>query len=202
MWYLPGMKRSRTRKLLVISALAPVAVFFLTALAIVADGLTDELTPCDVGVVLGNRVEPDGRPSARLEARLDRALDLYRKGFFAEVIVSGGTGEEGFDEAAVMKRYLVERGVPPDRIRADGQGVNTLATACNASRILAGKGQTSALVVSQFYHLPRAKLAFRRAGISRVASARARFFEWRDIYATAREVVAFYDYLLFARASA
>jgi len=165
--------------------------FVLTAAVIVADGLRDEVRPSDVGLVLGNTVEADGRPSARLRARLDKALELYRAGLFAEVIVSGGVGVEGFDEAVVMKQYLMARGVPEARIHADSRGLDTQSTARNAAATMAARGWGSALVVSQYYHVPRCRLALTRAGVVSVASAHADYFEARDLYSTAREVVAY-----------
>jgi hypothetical protein len=46
---------------------------------LVYDGTTDDLQPVDVGVVFGNTVTPGGQPSARLRARLDRAIVLYQE---------------------------------------------------------------------------------------------------------------------------
>lgn len=70
---------------------------------IVTDGLNDELEVVDVAVVLGNKVELNGQPSDRLQARLDKAVKLYEEDFFKYIIVSGGKGKEGLDEAEVMR---------------------------------------------------------------------------------------------------
>ncbi len=165
--------------------------FVLIAVLIVIDGMRDEISPSDVGLVLGNTVQADGQPSARLRARLDKTLELYRAGLFAEVIVSGGVGVEGFDEAEVMKRYLIDNGVPEARIHVDSQGLDTHRTARNAAAMMAAHGWSSALVVSQYYHIPRCRLALARSGVASVASAHADYFEARDLYSTAREVVAY-----------
>ena len=96
-------------------------VFFIVAVvALVSDGLTDELGKADAGLVLGNTVEREGKPSARLRARLDRALALHREGYFPLIVVSGAVGKEGHDEPAEMQDYLVKRGVPPDHVAVDG----------------------------------------------------------------------------------
>jgi vancomycin permeability regulator SanA len=184
---------SRKRVLVGIAVLAAVLVL-LPAAVIVCDGLSDRIAVCDVGIVLGSKVELDGTPSLRLAARLDRAAELYAQGCFPRVIVSGGTGVEGFDEAAVMKQYLVDHGVPRDRIITDSLGVDTLATARNASRIMNDEGLRSALVITQYFHLTRTKLALRRCGVTELASAHARFCEWRDVFSLAREVAGMYYY--------
>jgi len=50
-------------------------------------------------------------------------------------------------------------------------------------------------VVSQYFHLPRARLALRRFGIETVYSAHAFFFEARDVYSSVREVFGYGEYL-------
>jgi uncharacterized SAM-binding protein YcdF (DUF218 family) len=54
----------------------------------------------------------------------------------------------------------------------------------------------SALVVSQYFHVPRMRLAMKRSGVATVFSAHARYFELRDVYSTAREVVGYGAYFL------
>ena len=51
--------------------------------------MRDDIHEADVAVVLGNTVNPDGTPSRRLAARLDLAVDLYQRGLFRNVLVSG-----------------------------------------------------------------------------------------------------------------
>jgi len=190
------MSRIHPKRVATRAAVGACAAFAAAFLAISAAGLWDDARPADVCVVLGNTVGRDGRPSDRLRARLDKAVELYRAGTFPEVIVSGGVGEEGFDESAVMKRYLVERGIPEARVHTDGRGLDTFETARNARAEMAARGWRSALVVSQYFHVPRCRLALRRAGIGDVSSAHANYFEPRDLYSTAREVFAYAYYLV------
>lgn len=153
--------------------------------------------PADVAVVLGNRVRPDGRPSPHLRHRLERALALYEQGLVRNLLVSGALGREGHQEADVMAEWLIARGVPPARVARDPQGWTTLATAHNARRILAERGWRSAVVVSQYYHLPRCRLAFWRCGVPLAGAAAARFRPGRrEPYALLREWVGFYVYLV------
>ena len=188
--------RKRVKKILLATLLLVSASFLSGAGLIVADGLRDDIRPADVAIVLGNTVESDGRPSARLRARLDKAAELYRGGLFRHVIVSGGVGVEGFDEAEVMKAYLVGQGVPEGSIIADGGGLTTSLTARNAARVMRDRGWRSALVISQYFHVPRARLAVESRGVRPVYSAHAEYFEWRDVYSVAREVVGYGAYLV------
>ena len=192
------MRRTRIKRTLLFTALPIVLAFTLVATLIVADGLIDDIRAADVAIVPGNTVEKDGRPSARLRARLDQAVALYRQGLFPNVIVSGGVGSEGFDEAEVMKSYLVENGVPEGSIHVDSGGATTYLTAKNAARMMRENGWQSAMVVSQYFHISRMRLALKRSGVTTVFSAHAQYFELRDIYSIAREVVGYVAYLLRA----
>ncbi|MGF1603553.1 MAG: YdcF family protein [Thermosynechococcaceae cyanobacterium] len=171
------------------------SVFMLFALLIVGSGLNDDIHRADVGVVLGNKVETNGQPSDRLRARLDKAVQLFEQGMFSHIIVSGGLGAEGFDEAVVMKQYLIDQGVPALQIYLDSQGLTTALTAKNAAQIMQKNDWSSALVISQYFHVPRTRLAFQQMGLSPVYAAHADFFEIRDIYSVAREVVGYGAYL-------
>lgn len=182
------------KKLLLASLLLISGSFLSGALLIVADGLGDDIHTADVAIVLGNTVESDGRPSARLRARLDKAVELYRGGLFRHVIVSGGTGVEGFNEAEVMKSYLVSQGVPEGDVIADGEGLTTSLTARNAARVMKEREWQSALVISQYFHISRTRLAVESYGVRPVYSAHAEYFELRDVYSIAREVIGYGAY--------
>ena len=184
------------KRLLLASLLLISGSFLSGAVLIVADGLRDDIHPADVAVVLGNTVESDGRPSARLLARLDKAVELYRGGLFRHVIVSGGIGAEGFNEAEVMKRYLVSQGVPEGHIIADGEGLTTSLTARNAARVMKAQRWQSALVISQYFHISRTRLAVESYGVRPVYSAHAEYFELRDVYSIGREVIGYGAYLM------
>ncbi len=174
-------------------------LFVIASAALVIDGLNDHVHKADVAVVLGNAVQPNGQPSPRLKARLDKAVQLYRQGLFSNIIVSGGVGIEGYDEAVVMKRYLMMQGVPDNHVFVDSDGRTTYLTAKHSAHLMKEKRWTSALVISQYFHIPRTRLALKQFGVLSIYSAHAEFFEVRDIYSTAREVVGYGSYLLRGR---
>jgi vancomycin permeability regulator SanA len=175
---------------------AGVGAVLICAGLILADGLTDDIRRSDVAVVLGSKVNPDGSPSPRLAARLERALELYEGGWTPRILVSGGTGVEGVAEGTAMKRWLVERGVPEGAVIVDDQGVDTRATAHNAAALMRAHDLHSAIVVSQYFHIPRTKLAFAQEGLPGVGSAHPDYFEARDLYSLAREIPGYASYLM------
>lgn len=171
--------------------------FGVHVLIITLDGFIDEKQHVDVAVILGNKVEPDGKPSGRLKSRLEKAVELYREGYFNQIIVSGGVGVEGYDEAEVMKQYLVQKGIPSDQIITDSMGLNTRATAKNTTEIMGEINDKSVMVITQFYHISRTKLAFHQSGFKEVYSAHSNYLELRDLYSLSREFFAYYKYLFF-----
>lgn len=181
------------------AAIGAMATLAAAALFVVVAGMSEDVRPRDAAVILGSKVELTGQPSARLAARLERGAALWTSGAARVIIVSGGVGKEGYDEGLVMRDYLIGRGVPSASILVDSAGVDTEATALNCARLMRQHGLRSVTVVSQYFHVPRTRLALRAHGIANPGSAYARFFELRDLYSIAREVVALPVYWFKAR---
>jgi len=168
-------------------------LYLLSCVVILAFGMFATYQSAEYAVVLGNQVTESGRPSARLAARLDRAIDIYQKGIVRKIIVSGATGAEGHNEANVMAAYLRVAKIPRRDIIIDTDGCNTMATARNAKFIIGGK---SVVVVTQYFHIPRTRLAFGKVGFKHIGAAYPKYYELRDIYSLLREVPACIYYLV------
>ena len=175
-------------------AIGLLASFILGLIAIAAFGLQDRVVDADLAVIPGNTVNVDGTPSRRLAGRLDAALDLYRSGRCKVLLVSGGIGSEGFDEAAVMKAYLVARGVPAAAVVTDNHGINTFETARFAASLMRANGYNSSILVSQYFHLARFSIAMHKHGVDAAGHVHARYFEARDFYSLSREFFGVIDY--------
>ena len=169
-------------------------VFLVGSIAIAIDGQFDHLHAADLAVVLGSKVNRDGRPSDGLQARLDHAVTLYRQGYCKFILVSGGHGVEGYDEPVVMHRYLEEQGVPGAIIFEDNAGKNTWATAQNTALFLKAHNLKSVLIVSEYFHMPRCRLAFARFGIQPIYWSHAHLWARRNFYSLPREVVGYAGY--------
>lgn len=172
------------------TAIALATCVLAAAAALVAAGLLADDADADIAVVLGNTVAADGSPSARLAARLDRAYDCYAATRCREIFVSGGIDPAGHDEAAAMRAYLEARGVPADRIVTDSAGADTWATARHASAYMRTRGYTRAMAVTQYFHVPRTRLALHRHGVAEVSAGYPRYAEARDLYSILRELPA------------
>ncbi len=173
------------------------ALWFLIHTAVSAVvGIRDDIGNADVIVVFGNKVHVDGTVSKRLKARLDRAWELHSTGKAPAVIVSGGLGYEGHEEALVMRQYLINRGIPGDAIIVDKDGYDTYRTARNGAAFMSRQGLSSAILVTQYYHIVRARMAFRAFGVKTLHHACAKMGpEPREPLTLVREFLAFYYYL-------
>ncbi|MDZ4170310.1 MAG: YdcF family protein [Coriobacteriia bacterium] len=158
-------------------------------------GTTDYRRTADAIVVLGARVHENGMLSSSLRDRVDAAVGLHEEGLAPLVIMSGGIDDNGTDEAAAMAQYAIARGVPQAAIEIDYAGENTDATVRNTIEML-GSG-ARVMAVSQFYHLPRIKMAFRLAGedVATVPAPALQPIPGTPAF-VAREIPAFWVYWL------
>jgi vancomycin permeability regulator SanA len=119
----------------------------------------------DVAVVFGAEVLPSKAPSDFLRARLDIAYELWRTGKVKAILVSGDNGDVHYNEPDAMRAYLLGKGVPDVKVVADYAGFDTYDTCVRAVRIF---GVTSATLVTQSYHMPRALATCRTIGLDAV----------------------------------
>lgn len=185
--------RKKARIVFIVVALLMLSLLAAIS-ALVLDGFTDDLFTADAALILGNSVFPDGTLSPRLRGRVERGMELYKSGFVSKIVVSGGLGKEGHYEGAAMAGWLMAQGVPERDILIDNEGINTAASAKNFAAICDAHGFESVIVVSQFFHISRCRLAMKQAGIARVGTAHSRVYSTRDVYSTLREVVAYGKY--------
>jgi uncharacterized SAM-binding protein YcdF (DUF218 family) len=135
-----------------------VSVAALTGLIcglIVVQGSRDEPRQSGAAVVLG-AAQWNGDPSPVLRARLDHALDLYRRGIVGKIILTGGVAAgDTLSEAAAGKQYLIERQLPPEVLLLDERSTTTWENVQNAAELARANGINSVLLVSDPFHMLR-----------------------------------------------
>ena len=159
----------------------------------------DASAEADVAVVLGAAVRSGGHPSPALARRTRHAVRLARAGVVRHLLLTGGVGRHPPSEASVMRAVAVEAGIDPARLVLEETAASTLESARACARIITERGWTRVLLVSDSYHLPRARLAFRHFGIVARGSAppgRGDTAEWRWILFHMRELVAIPWYVI------
>ncbi|MBM3747622.1 MAG: YdcF family protein [Acidobacteria bacterium] len=148
-----------------LALLAAAGVLLQTVLGIRRQSYLDEARPADVILVLG-AAEYRGRPSPVLKARLDHGLELYRRRLAPRILTTGGAGGDPvFTEAAVGRDFLRQRGVPAEAIIVEAEGESTLESAVAAAEIMRRMGLKSCVVVSDGYHVFRAKKILEARGL-------------------------------------
>lgn len=145
----------------------------------------------EFAIVLGAGVKKNGKPGSFLKQRLDDSVDLYNKGIIKKVLVSGDNGEKSYDEISAMNEYLVNAGIPQNKIFGDYAGFDTYSTMSRASKVF---GIKDAVIVTQKFHLNRSVYLAQQKGINAVgyssSSKGQRKYFAREWFAT---IKSFFD---------
>ncbi len=130
----------------------------------------DDARPADAIIVLG-AAQFDGRPSKILAARLDHAVDLYRRRIAPVVVVTGGKQPaDRFTEASVGASYLHDRQVPEGAILRETTGRSSWESLAAAARFLKQRHLTSVVLVSDPYHSARIEDVAHAVGLKAATS--------------------------------
>lgn len=137
-------------------------------------------------LVLGAGVIDNSLPSQVLANRLNAVVN-YKRSFPSPcVIVSGDHLEDNYNEVAVMKNYLVEKGLDPEHIYQDHLGLFTYASMMRYYEV---RKRDQVVIVSQPYHLYRALMNARSLGLDPIGIAAEDTSSTR-LQREAREVLA------------
>jgi uncharacterized SAM-binding protein YcdF (DUF218 family) len=130
----------------------------------------DTARPAAAIVVLG-AAQYVGRPSPVLRARLDHAIDLWRKGLAPRLIFTGGVGDhDTTSEAAVGQRYAIGRGVPARAILIENAGRSTAASLQHVVTLMDAEPSRDVILVSDPFHMMRLSILARRFGLTPLSS--------------------------------
>lgn len=155
----------------------------------------------DAVIILGAGLRGD-QVSTTLALRLDKAAEYLRKNKKAVAVVSGGQGsDEWVTEASAMKKYLIGKGIKPQRILEEGRSTSTKENFLFSKKLLdsrLGKDNYSCVYVTNSFHAYRAGLYAQKAGIN------AESLSSRSVLSTlpvnySREYLALLWYALFER---
>lgn len=127
-------------------------------------------TRADAIVVLG-AAQYNGTPSPVLKARLDHALELYKKGVASYVIVTGGNQPgDTTTEAATSANYLLNNGVTDEHILREVQGVSTYDSLRDTAAFTKARDINKVLIVTDGFHELRATLIAEDFGLKAIGS--------------------------------
>ena len=142
-------------------------------------------------VVLGARVEASGQAAPALQRRAEKGAELYRLGVAPLLIFSGGVAGTLPSEASVAREIAVKLGVPREACVVEENSHSTFQNAQLTAPLLRERKIDEVVLVSDGYHLLRARLQFAREGIQVQAVASERSLSSSDYaYWTVREAFA------------
>jgi len=103
-------------------------------------------------VVLG-AAQYDGRPSDVLRARLDHAVDLYRRHLAPYIVVTGGRQPgDKYTEATAAADYLYTKDVPDADILREVSGRSTWQSLSSTAAFLKARHIKDVILVSDPFH--------------------------------------------------
>ncbi len=122
-----------------------------------------------IGIILGARVYGDGTASPALKRRARHGARLWREGKVATLIASGGPHGAPCSEASAIARICQEGGVAAKCVTEEENARNTLEN-IRFSMALLPRG-TPAILITDRFHAPRARLIARRLGLNATISS-------------------------------
>ena len=146
-----------------------VLVFFMINLYVYLQGKRyivysiDNVPHEQVAIILGAAVTSGGVPSSVLNDRIITAIDLYKRGIVSKILMSGANPTLTNNEVNPIRQILIDSGVPVEDIFLDHAGFDTYSSMYRAKAVFQ---ISSAIIVTQEFHLTRAVYLARSFGIN------------------------------------
>lgn len=115
--------------------------------------ISDKLSTSDVIIV----------PGTFRDDIVKKALEIYKKGLALYIVTTGGApNEQGITESEYQKQYLVENGVPEDKVLNESKSTNTKENTIYAKEELDKQKvkYNRIILVSKTYHARRILMTF------------------------------------------
>ena len=146
----------------------------------------------DYVVIHGAGLLDGSRVSKLLADRIDKAIMIYHKDPSPPILIpSGGRGsDEEVSEAEAMKQYMIEKGIPADRILMEDQSTTTYENLLYSKALIDEReGRKYTALVTSNYHVYRALRYCRKVGLECTGiGSRVAFYYWPS--ALIREFIA------------
>jgi uncharacterized SAM-binding protein YcdF (DUF218 family) len=150
--------------------LALIVLWLLVFLGLISiihyTGTIDEAHSADVIIVLGAGLTRSGRPDWALTGRSTHAAELWQQGYADKIICTGGVGNgQTRSEADACREVLNRHGVPSSVIFLEDKSRSTEENAIFSYQIMQANHWQTALLVSDSYHVFRARYIFASEGM-------------------------------------
>ncbi|CAZ96567.1 MULTISPECIES: SanA/YdcF family protein [Zobellia] len=119
-----------------------------------------------VGIVLGTSKKLiGGLPNPYYTFRIEATLELYQAQKIDFVLVSGDNGTRYYNEPNTIKKDLISKGIPAEKIFLDFAGFRTLDSMVRAKEVF---GLNDVTVISQEFHNQRAIYLAEKKGLKAI----------------------------------
>jgi len=148
----------------------------------------------DVIVVLGAAQNPDGTPGPAIARRVRHAAQAWRAGRAPLIMLCGGPTAIATSEAETMAEVARAAGVAGEALLLEEVSTRTLENAEQCRRVMNENGLSRALLVTDWFHMPRALYTFRAFAIEVTPDPVPTSWSAAVIASVFREWVARIDY--------
>ena len=164
------MRAFRTYVQIVLAAICTFAIMVLLVPIVMRTTMqsymyvSPDLVPKTEVVIIPGASVIGKKPSPILANRADMAIRLYKSGKASKILVTGDDDiDVNYDEVTPVRNYLIDAGIPAQDIFLDHAGFDTYSSMYRTIKIF---GASSATIVTQDFHLPRALYIARRLGLN------------------------------------
>ncbi len=154
----------------------------------------------NIGVVLGAAVWSGNKPSPSLSSRVDKAIELYNKGYAGKILLTGSNAPGELSEAEVAFNYAKEMGMDTTRISLEQETTSSSEQIqFIMSKLVPDEDIKDIIIISDSYHLPRVLEISRFYNINiKVASSKLQLDFKDKLYNRIRESLALVVFWCFA----
>lgn len=118
------------------------------------------------GLLLGtSKFNRKGLPNEYFYNRITATVELYNSGKINAVVISGDNSKPDYNEPLDMKKALISKGIPEQKIYLDYAGFRTYDSVIRMWKIF---GQNNFTIISQEFHNERAIFIARRLGLNAI----------------------------------
>jgi uncharacterized SAM-binding protein YcdF (DUF218 family) len=177
-------KHRRRWPLIVLAILLPFIVWFVADLVYVSSGAEDDFAEhADVIIVLGCNTLSHTGVNPCIAARAEHAAELYKDGLAPVIITTGGptAGLDRPTESAVLESVLESDGVPQSAIVQENRALDTIQNMSYSQAIMQAHGWTTAILVTEPFHIKRATLIAHDDGMTVYPSPAVRSDNWSNL---------------------
>ncbi|PLS02477.1 YdcF family protein [Neobacillus cucumis] len=114
-------------------------------------------------VILGYALAETGAMQPTLIERLKAGLAIAKQYPNSKIIVSGGVPKQGITEADAMSKWLIEQGIPKERIILESNSTDTVENGLFSTAILEKENLKDVTIVTSASHIRRALTVFKEA---------------------------------------